>query len=348
MQILTQIFTIKFWKNIDYAGALKFGETHPLQIVVGIIAAIIGWKIFWWLVRYLHVRFTEKNLVFMQITLPRDDSPKDKEKDVEKDFRERIAIMEQLFRSLYEIRELSISNIIRRFFFQHHYVSFEIVAREKTVTFYVVVTKEYQSVVEKQITSYYTEADIQIVPSYEIQKKGNTTVGFYAYEKNPFWFPIKTFKTLENDPLNSMTNVLSKLEENETAVIQLVIRPRSGGWRKRAEEFGTEVMKGKERKSFLSKIPVLSQLNTLFTIMFFGYDRAKETMHAPGSDHGDPYIGMLSTIEEQAKQIGMKAEQDGFDTVIRLLVSASTSARADDVMNDCVVAQDLFKEAPLD
>ena len=76
---------------------------------------------------------------------------------------------------------------------------------------YVVVLKEYQSIVEKQITSYYHDADIQIVAPYEIRKPGSKTVAYYAYEKMRFWYPIKTFKTIENDPLNSMTNVLSKL-----------------------------------------------------------------------------------------------------------------------------------------
>jgi hypothetical protein len=75
----------------------------------------------------------------MAITLPREDSPKDKEKEVEKDFREKIGIMEQLIRSLYEMRELSVRNIIRRWLFRHNFVSFEIVAKEKVVSFYVVM-----------------------------------------------------------------------------------------------------------------------------------------------------------------------------------------------------------------
>ena len=129
--------------------------------------------------------------------------------------------------------------------------------------FIVVVPQRYQSIVEKQITSYYHEADVQLIKPYTIKKPGQKTVAYYAYEKNSFWFPIKTFKTIENDPLNSMTNVLSKLNEDETAIIQLVIRPRSGRWRKKAEESGTALMKGKKAEGILSKIPIISHLNTL-------------------------------------------------------------------------------------
>jgi hypothetical protein len=339
-----KIFTIDFWKQFDWKSFFKFIEAHPLEILGGIVGAFIALKILVALLRYFRHRLVEKNLVFMQITLPREDSPKDKEKEVEKDFRERIAIMEQLYRSLYEIRELSVRNIIRRVLFKHHFVSFEIFAQEKSVTFYVVVLKEYQSIVEKQITSYYQDADIQIAPPYEFKKKGAKTVAYYAFEKRLPWFPIKTFKTIENDPLNSMTNVLSKLNEGETAVVQLVIRPRAGGWRKKAEEFGTNMMKGKEKKSFFSKIPVIGHINTFFTMMLFGYERAKETSNAPGADRGDPYIRMLQTKEEIAKQIGMKSQQDGFDTVIRLVSSAKTRMRATEIMNDCVVSLNLFKD----
>jgi hypothetical protein len=351
MQTLTQIFTKEFWTQIDWNNmwqvSWEFTKTHPLQILGGLIAFYICWKLFVVIFRYLwHRIFNERKLVYMQITLPRDDSPKDKDKETEKDFREKIAIMEQLYRSIYEIRELSVANIVRRFIFNHNIVSFEIVAKEKTVSFVVVVPEEYQSIVEKQITSYYSEADVQIIKPYDIKPSGKSAVAYYAHEKNAYWFPIKTFKTIENDPLNSMTNVLSKLAEDEIAVVQLMIRPRDGGWRKKAEESGTSMMKGKKNDSFLSKIPVIGYLNTLLTMMLFGYERAKEgnMSNAPGASHGDPYIRMLQTKEEIAKQIGSKANQDGFDTVIRLITSAKNRKRAAEIMNDCVVSLNLFKD----
>lgn len=341
-----KLFTLAYWKAFNWAALGGFIINYPLQIIGAIIALIVGAKFGVWLFRYIFFRLVEKKLVYMQITLPREDSQKDKEKEVEKDFRERIGIMEQLYRSLYEIRELSVSNIFRRMLFQHHFVSFEIVARDKMVFFYVVVPGEYQSIVEKQITSYYPDADIQYTPRYDLKKPGDKSVLYYAHEKNPFWYPVKTFKTIENDPLNSMTNVLSKLSDDETAVIQLMIRPRDGAWRKKAEESGTNVMKGKQKDSFISKIPLIGSIYSLFTILFLGYDQYKKTAdtNAPGASHGDAYVRMLQTTEEVAKQIGTKSNQDGFDTVIRLLASAKKHVRATEIMNDMVVSLNLFKD----
>ena len=80
-------------------------------------------------------------------------------------------------------------------------------------------------------------------------------------------------------------------------------------------------------------------------MMFFGYDRAKEGMsNAPGASHGDSYVRMLQTKEEIAKQIGTKSNQDGFDTVIRLVVSSNTRSRAIEIMSDCIVSLSLFKD----
>lgn len=339
-----RIFSVEFWKGLPYKAIAAYIFDHPLQIAAAVLLVILGLPGVLWLSRYIRHRLVEKDLVFLQITLPREDSPKDKDKATEKDFREKIGIMEQLFRSLYEIREISLRNIFRRALFLHNVVSFELVAREKVVWFYVVVFKEYVSILEKQITSYYPDADVQFVPSYEIRRKGYKTVAYYAYEANDFWYPVKTFKTIENDPLNSMTNVLSKLADDESAVIQLMVRPRAGGWRKKAEDEGTALMKGKKTKSFISKIPIIGQIHTLFTMLFFGYDRGKDSTNAPGASHGDPYIRMLQTKEERAKQIGTKAQQDGFDVVIRLAASAKTSSRARDIMSDIVVSLNLFKD----
>jgi len=60
--------------------------------------------------RYLHRLHMSKKLVFLRITLAREESAKDKEKQVEKDFREKISIMSQFFRNLHETRELNMWN----------------------------------------------------------------------------------------------------------------------------------------------------------------------------------------------------------------------------------------------
>ncbi len=331
--------------------AFEYAKAHPWKGLLMLVGVYFGIKFLIFFSRYLFhfISVNRKNLVYMRITLPREEAPKEKEvKELEKDFREKIALMDQLLRSLHEIRELHIWNRVRVFLFGQDIISWELTVQEKLVDFYVTTFKEYQSIVEKQITSYYPDADIQFVEPYKIHKPGYKTLAYYVYQKRPFWFPIKTYKTIENDPLNNLTNVLSKLTEDERATIQLVMRPKNQGWQKKAEDYGTTIMKGKPPTSAISRIPIIGKLYTLFIILFFGYERAKDTFVThPGANQGDPFVRMLQTKEEMAKQIGEKARQVGYDTVIRIFTTAKTSSRALDILNDMVVGLNLFKAADM-
>lgn len=335
------------FKNIPWVALGQWVISNPIEIGVVCILLWFGVPGLIWLSRYIRHRMVESHLVYMQIQLPREDSQKDKDKQVEKDFKEKIGIMEQFYRSIYEIRELSLRNQIRRWLYSHHFVTFEIVAQNKIVNMYVVVLDEYRDLIEKQITSYYPDADIQYVKPYEMHKKGYKPVAYYAYEANKFWFPIKTYKTIENDPLNSMTNVLSKLSDDETGIIQFAIKPKSDSWRKTAEEEGTSLFKNQKKESFMSKIPLIGFIWTIFGGIVFGYDRIKDDMNgtnAPGAKSGDSYVRMLQTKEERAKHVGEKAQQEGFDTVIRLFAEGKTRLRSEELMNDIFVAINLFKD----
>src|SRR3990167_6599149 len=202
-----------------------------------------------WLTKMAYDHFTEKKRVYMQITIPREESQKDKEVATEKDFKEKIAIMEQLYRAMHEIRELNVWNQIFVWLFDRDTVSFEMHAKHKDITLFASVHAYYSEILEKQITSYYPSADIQYVKPEGLQPKEaktkNMVKGYYLYLKQLNWYPLKTYKTIENDSLNDFTNVLSKLDENERAIIQIMIRPRSTKWQKEAKAFATAMFKNK-------------------------------------------------------------------------------------------------------
>jgi len=288
--------------------------------------------------RNMHRIHVAKNLVYMRITLPKADSSKDKEKETEKDFREKISIMAQFFRNLHETRELNLMNILRTRIFQDNIFTLELVSQHKVVDFYITTPKYYENLIEKQITSYYPDADIEVVDMYEHRPKGNKMKGYFAYEENPYWFPMKTFKVVENDPLNSLTNIFTKLTEEETAVIQLVIRPKSDKWSKKAEAVGETFFKGKKTGGL--KIPLLGGFFNVLKGIFLGYEKMEQEQ----SQGGDGYVRMLQSKEDVAKRMGEKSSQSGFDTVIRLLSTAKTEVRADEIANNMIIGLSLFKD----
>ncbi len=220
------------------------------------------------------------------------------------------------------------------------------ICQNKIVDFIIVCPKEYQSLIEKQVTSYYSDSDIQEVEPYDMHIPGNKMKIFHAYLANAFWYPTKTFKTVESDPLNDMTNVFSQLESNEKAGIQITLRPKSQKWRKIAEDKGEMLFRGKKSESRLKNIPILGALfNVLFGV-FFGADKVQQYNQGGGAaEEQSGYVRMLQTKEESAKLIGEKANQVGFDVVIRVFASSPTKAKAIDITNSIIVSLNLLKDA---
>lgn len=317
-----------------------------LGFIGGIVVTVVLIKLFFWTLRLVYALISAHKRVFIQITMPREESQKDKEVATDKDFREKIGIMEQLFRGLSEIRELNLANTFWVKLFHRDVASFEIHAKFKEITFYASIHPYYAEILEKQITSYYPNAAIDYIKpetlkEAEAQKK-NFIKAFYLYLKNDNAYPIKTYKTIENDTLNDLTNVLSKLEENEKSSIQIMIRPKSDSWRKHAGEIGTALFKGKKPSKGIFGLNFLSWF---FNAAVYGYDSAQKN-YAPGATQGDSYVRMLQTDEELAKRIGEKSQQVGFDTVVRIFASSDKGEdRCDTILNGLFVAFNSTKDA---
>lgn len=270
-----------------------------------------------------------KSNLYLKIRIPREDSTKDNERKEEKDFREKISIMEQFFRNIHELAELSLRNIVRTTLFNSNIVSFEIVAQKKLIDFYIVVPKIYRELIEKQVTSYYPNADIVPVEKYALAPKGNKLRMYYAYAKEQYWFPFKTYKTLENDPLNDLTNIFSKLEDDEVAGIQLVFRPiRSRKYNKKSEKIASTLFKGKEPPRF--NFPGFNFIYNLFAGLIGGYEKMR--FDKPNDQTG--FVRMLQPLEERAKKMGEKASSPSFRVVMRFFGSAPTISKAENITNN--------------
>jgi hypothetical protein len=329
---------------------LSFLLEHWIGVLVGLVSTFVLWKLFWFGMRLYYEVKTSRERVYLQVIMAREESSKDKEKATDKDFKEKIAIMEQLYRSLHEMRELNFGNKIMVWLFRRHTASFEIHAKYKEVTFFLSIHPYYAHLLEKQITSYYPDADISYAKPPSLQPEGlekpNFMKGYYLFLKRLNWYPIRTYKILENDPLNDFTNVLSKLKKNEHAVIQLLIRARNSSWQKKATAFGTGLFKGKKGGNSGLLGSLLGQLGWFFTAAFQGVQAANAGNPPPGAGSGDSYVRMLQTDEELAKRVGEKSGKVGFDTIVRIMASTGgDEQRADEILNGILVAFNATKDA---
>ncbi len=310
----------------------------PVNHTFLIVSIYFGWKLFGNVMRFIGEYWDARHLVSMKVLVPRTDSKVDQEKRTEKDFKEKVAIMEQLYRALGEVKSLSFWQSLHYWIFRNITMSFEMYAEQGELAFFVVTQPKFVSIIEKQITSYYPDAEVTRQPTPDIWPKGKKLVGYNMQLQKKFMYPIRTYENMQDDPLNDLANVLSKLMPEDQACIQLVFKPSfSNKWGKKAKAFASTAFKGK-KESWFSKIPVISPV-----IRFLAGQDSEGNSSAPGASHGDSFVRMIAPEEELYKQMGEKAGMSWFHCSVRVLASANTMKEAVDITNGMQVAFNVFK-----
>src|SRR3989344_4462165 len=125
---------------------------------------------------------------------------------------------------------------------------------------------------EKQLHAQYPKAQVELVRSYNIfAPRSYVAAAELGLQKN-YSFPIRTFKVMETDPMNSITNSLSKLTEGEGAVIQLLISPAHNHWQAKARSYALQIQQGRNPDQVTSH-PMLKALNVMFRAIGAGFDQ---------------------------------------------------------------------------
>lgn len=329
------VFNLHIWVHL-----WDWFVTNPLEntFIILLVLALLKYFIFW--MRFTYAWWQSKNLIAVRVMLPRNDSKIDQEKRTEKDFKEKIAVMEQLFRALNELKELSFWQQIHFWVFRYMTISFELYVEDGLISFYVLCPKYVESIIEKQITSFYPNAEVSPRPAPEIWPKGYKLSAYNMRTNKKFWFPIRFFDHMQDDPLNDITNSLSKLQPDERACVQLIITPVfSEAWAKKTKAQANQSFKGKKATIF-DKIPGLKVFGMVLGMV--GSTDGKTL--APGASSGDSFVRMIQPEEELYKRMGEKAGMSGYHASIRIFGAAKTWERADDITNNLQVSFNVFKD----
>jgi hypothetical protein len=150
---------------------------------------------------------------------------------------------EQMFASIHGLLLKERKNIFTRHGREH--LSFEIAALHKQTGFYIWVPEYLVSYIEEQVYAQYPSVQISEVEDYMLHGNEYTTHVYsdVVLQANDV-LPVKTFPSFEVDPLAAITASLAKLEENERAVIQFLIRPAFDSWYSKAQKYAASVQNG--------------------------------------------------------------------------------------------------------
>ena len=366
---LEKAFARLTWNNeIEYKSALYnpdfkrpqqhnwwFIQTLEWYIIILIKAFIVFiiLYIFFKIIRLLFELYYSKNLRYLKVTLPRADSKLDKEQATKKDFKEKAWIMSMFYKAIHKLAEAWLKDTFLNWIFWHSKISLELVYDQGQVTFFVVTYKNYVNLISQHLTSMYNNAEILVVDP----KKDyvNLKKPWYKMRAASLWkehddvFPIKTYKYLEDDPLNNFINVFGWLNKVDSAVYQVVIKPEWSTWNKKAKKAASLVAKWKYKKwrnwtfKFLWK-PFWLLFNPVVALFQWSDAMVKDQNTAPGADSWDSYKIFNQAETESQKLMWEAASQPAFETSIRILVSSPEYIDCEQWVHAIVAAASIFTD----
>ena len=290
-----------------------------------------------------------KNLRYLRVTLPRGDSKLDKEKETKKDFKEKIWSMSMFYKAIHKLSEAWLKDTLINGIFWHSKISLELVYDEWEVTFYIVTFKNYVNLITQHLTSNYTDAEVFPVDPkdwwyVQLKAKGYHLRAASLWKEHDDVYPIKTFKYLEDDPINNFTNVFGWLKKEDKAIFQLVIKPESSKYNKKALDAARLVAKWKYKKdrkwvfSFLSFLwnPIVAMIQWPEDMVGWNW--------APWASEWDAYKIFNQAETEAQKIMWESAAQPAFKSSIRVIVSSKTKQSSEDWVHAIVAAASIFTD----
>src|SRR3989339_1140315 len=189
-----------------------------------------------WLTKRIFKDFIQKSKYFDHIIylvrLPKERPGDETKEPTTQEIREDISVGETIFASIGGLRA---QRGLRAWLFgRNDHFSFEVVASKKKIAFYVVAPREMGRYIEQQVHAHYPSAVIEEVDDYNIFRPDSAVLAGYQKTKRNLIFPIKTYNKMETDPMNSIINVMSKLEDGEGLAIQYLVRSAKPAWHSEA------------------------------------------------------------------------------------------------------------------
>jgi hypothetical protein len=234
--------------------------------------------------------------------------------------REHIGVAETLFSAVAGLKhEKGILGWLRG---RNDHLAFEIVAKDSKISWYVAVPDKLKNFIEQQIHAQYPHAEISEEPDYNIFQPNSHIVAAQLWFKFRSAFPFKTYKKMESDPLVGLLNPLSKILNDEGAVIQYVVRPATPKWRRQGVHMIRDIKEGQ-------KFEYVAQRGGFMRSMYRWKKQLFPKQKDPAKMSSGPEQYHLTQMEEEmVKSMEEKLSRGGLEVTIRLVSAGPTQQKA--------------------
>jgi hypothetical protein len=245
-----------------------------LAALAAILAAVLTFLLLYLIIIYLRLKKREQislEMVTLEVKISKENEIK-------------IDAADQMFSSFSSLKKSGMFSFLDL----DDVISFEIIGQKAEIRFYISAPAGIIDLVEKTIYGYYPNADIRKVDEPNIfSEQGKVAFGALV-TKETAYLPIRTYRDLSTDSLSAITSTLSKMDDNEGGMIQILIRPANGKWKKTGKSYVSSTKK----------------------------------------NEANPEKATFKTDPKMLERIDDKCSRSGFETAIRFVVSSTTKEMA--------------------
>ena len=267
---------------------------------------------------YIHkhrVKQTPK-IRFLQVKLPKKERESSGENEtVMQSMKQNIEIMNQVYKNFYAIYDDSrkANNL------WNNYISMELFIEREVIKFILGVPEDFVENVEKMISSFYTGAVVDLIPMPKLMEAGKFIAGGEFLLKKHSVYPIKTYESLEADPMDSLLWAFSKLNNEEKMSLQILVSPLDESRLKKLRGKAEKVKEGKDY-SWLQKI----RKNAISWI----FQKKDENQDKSQDEHKHDFS------QQQLADFDKKLDDELFLVKMRAIVTSPEESRSQKIIDD--------------
>ncbi|MDD5749929.1 MAG: type IV secretion system DNA-binding domain-containing protein [Patescibacteria group bacterium] len=297
----------------------------------GVLLLLLFIFIFFWLLnKKRSTSNKDLELEIIKIKIPKY-SKKDKEESSREYVQNSLGQIENFFAALSGLKVES------KFLGQRTDIfSMEIVSLDGQISFYAAVPPRFRSFFIQQLQAVYPKIYFEDISDYNIfSPQGHISGGLLRFARD-FSLPIRTYKSFESDPLESISNSLSKLAPGESAAVQYVFRSAHKSWHNQGLKIVRKMYEGMSFNQALSQVGSggsSSKLTKTFKFIFSFFQTKKSDVEEEKEKIKEKR--QLSAMEQElAKSLEQKTSKSGLDVNIRVITSAPDKNRSFAMLKD--------------
>lgn len=216
----------------------------------------------------------------------------------------------------------------RRWLFGRKHLSFELVASEGKIFFYVVVPVGLVTTIEKALIAAYPDVQVEKREDHNIFSdagKIGVVAGGELVMTNHSWYPVQSYKNSDFDAISAIITSVSQLKQGEGAAMQILVRSSSKRWHKKARQEAKKLLHPGDKKHSAGGYSPM--------------DMAKMVYKSPQAEGGQNnqaagYNPPDAIDQKKSQLIEEKASSPTYEVMVRLIASSADLTRSSAIIQD--------------